>query len=364
MKNKTSIIVLLFCFQSFAQISVNSSDFVAGADTTLISIVTDYQNIDYQSTGANHSWDFSWVSIDSQRIDTFSNVSNAGLIYQFTYNNFLNPNYQASYFQKATNNVIPASGALPVTIENPITFRKVSTAKLENVGIGIELNGIDVPIQADTIDTEYEFPMTYQDNWQSDSYLFFDINPAFNAMFKRHQTRISAVDGYGTITTTFGTFDCIRVKSNLNYIDSIFFDLLGTGGSWIGLPTQSETQYRWIAKQQKVPVFSVDVTNALAGPQITKVEFKDKFGVANIQNTDLISSIKAFPNPVRGNLFITNLSEYDHIEITNMNGQLIYSEAVLNENQKVVDCSQWEKGVYILKLNSSEKNITKKIIVA
>lgn len=345
-----------------AQISVNSSDFISSADTVLVSAVTDFQNIDYQTTGTNQVWDFSWVIIDSQRVDTYGSVSNSGFIYQLTFNNaFLNPNYLASYYIKADANVIPAAGGggLPVTIENPIAFQKISNSKFENVGIGVELNGISVPIQADTIDVVYEFPMTFQDNWQSNSYLYFDVNPAFNAIFKRHQNRSSVVDGYGSITTTFGTFDCIRVKSDLTYIDSIYIDLFGTGGSWIGLPSQPETEYRWIAKDKKIPVFSINV----AGGAITKVEFRDKSGVAGIKNNDLGSDVSVFPNPTKNNIFLSDISSYESINVMNMNGQTVYYESNINNNSLTIDCSQWERGIYILKVATSEKTTTKKIVL-
>jgi hypothetical protein len=358
----TSFATLLLASSSISQISVTSTDFVSDSDTALVSTVVDFQNINYQSAGANQTWDFTNVLVDSQRIDTFSNVGNAGLVYQFVFNNsFLNPDYKASYYQKASTNAVP-TGGIPIAIEDPISFEKISSSKFERVGLGINLNGAPVPIQADTIDVVYQLPMTYQDNWISNSYLFFDLNPAFDIKFKRHQNRTSEVDGYGTVITHYGNFQCIRVKSSLTYIDSLFFDLLGTGnGSWIGLPSQPEIQYRWIAKNQKIPVFSIDVANTFGTETITKVEFRDDLDVTSVQE-NYKTTFSVYPNPANDFLQLSQISEFDYIQISNISGQLVYNSNAASNYHKI-DCSEWQKGVYIVKLSSSEKTSTKKIII-
>ena len=361
MKNITWLISIFFAAHLNAQITVNSTDFVSSADTVLISSVTDFQNINYQNTGSNYNWDFSWVMIDTQRIDTFNSVSSAAFIYQLVFNNFLSPSYQASYYQKADAGLIP-TGGLPIAVENPIAFEKVSNSKFERVGLGVELNGVSVPITADTIDVVYEFPMTFQDSWVSNSYLFFDLNPAFAAMFKRHQNRTSTVDGYGSIVTTFGTFDCIRVKSELTYKDSLFFDFTGTGGMWIPMPSQPETEYRWIAKNQKIPVFSINVTNALSGPVITKVEFRDSYGVASIPTKDFIE-VSIFPNPASNHINFSGIKNCEQVIISNVNGELIFSNVLDKQDNFQINTSSWSKGVYFIHLVNDEKTETKKIII-
>ena len=361
MKHLFLILSLSFALSIQAQISINSTDFISGPDTVLISAVTDYQNINYQNTGSNFSWDFSGIPIDSQRVDTFFSVSTAGFIYQLVYNNFLSPSYQASYYQKADAGSIP-TGGLPLAIENPIAFEKISNSKYEIVGFGVELNGIDLPISADTIDVVYEFPMTYQDSWVSNSYLFFDLNPTFDAMFKRYQNRSSVVDGYGSITTTYGTFDCIRVKSLLNFTDSLFFDFTGTGGTWFPVPSQPEIHYKWIAKNQKVPLMSIIVTNSATGPEITKVEFRDSYGVANVEDINSVS-VQVFPNPANEYITISNIDNFDNILITDVTGKIIISKSLQQNNNMLVNCNNWSKGIYVLRLSNSEKTLTKKIIL-
>lgn len=363
MKSIKFLIVILLSNQVIAQITIDANDFINGSDTVLVSAVSNYQNINYQTSGANSVWDFTNVIIDSQRVDTYGAVSSAGLLYQLTFNNqFLAPDYRASYFLPAGEGLLP-TGILPITIENPVIFEKISNAAFERVGLGLEIGGIGLPIQADPIDIVFKFPMNYQDSWTDTSGLFADLNPAFDATFKRQQIRSLSVDGYGTISTAYGTFDCIRVKTDIIYNDSILFDLFGTGATWFPVPTAAETQYRWIAKNQKIPVMTIDLSNGFGGTQITKVEFRDSKGVASIDGTNPLQSITLFPNPAQDHLNISNLKGDEAITITNLTGQVLFNSNASSQQNTLVNCSDWAKGVYLVKITSEENSVTKKIIL-
>ena len=354
---------IIQCIIIHSQVTISSSDMVSGSDTVMVSVVTDFQNINYSTAGANVTWDFSSVQIESQRIDTFYNPSTLSFVYQLIFNSPFNPNYNSSYYQKESNSIIPSSG-LPFTVSNPISFSKLSSNKLEFVGFGADINGTPIPIQADTIDLVYQLPMTYQDNWVSNAYFFVDVNPIYNAKFKRYQERVSEVDGHGTVITAYGSFSCIRVKASLTYVDSVFVDLLGTGGSWFALPPTSEVEYVWWATGQKIPVFSLIASTTTGTEIISSVEFKDNLiDVTGLENYTT-SSFKLYPNPARQ--FITieleNLTGIESIECYAADGKLIYSQRATQKNI-TLDTEQWNQGIYFLKLKSNDKSFVQKFIV-
>jgi hypothetical protein len=69
------------------------------------------------------------------------------------------------------------------------------------------------------------------------------------------RTRSSIADGWGVLTTPFGIFNTIRVKSVLIQDDSVHLDSLG-----VNIPLYREiTQYKWLANGEGIPVLQVNV---------------------------------------------------------------------------------------------------------
>ncbi|MFD1552238.1 T9SS type A sorting domain-containing protein [Putridiphycobacter roseus] len=360
MRKLLNLFFILIGFSSSAQITINSSDFIQGPDTVFISVIGDLSSLDFNSTGPNHVWDYTNVQVDSQRIDTFFNVQDAGIIYQFIYNNPFSSNYDASYYKKEDASAVPTAG-LPIAVENPISFNKINTSQYTRVGLGVELNGIDVPITADTIDVVYEFPVDYNDQWTGYSYLFFDLNPAMNAMFKRHQTRISTVDGFGTLSTLYGNFEVLRVKSQLIYQDSVFFDLTGTGGSWIGVPSAQEIEYTWLAKDNKIPVLYLKTSIGFTGEEVTKAEFRDNIDFTAVEKLTS-KTLKVYPNPAQTFLTIQTEKGNKTIQLYKVNGQKVL-DFISKESLVTIPVAQFDAGLYHLVVIQNENTFSQKVII-
>ena len=349
---------LILSSQLMAQITINASDMASPDDTVLVGVSTQTNLVDYNTTGANQTWDFSYLTANSERIDTFYNVSSASALYQLSFNNFLTPDYKADYYNKLLNGNLPAIPGGIVTLDKPVFFTKNSSSKSEIVGMGVEVNGIEVPTKADTIDMIYQFPMNFNDSWTSRSYLYMDMNPAFNAIFKRHQLRQSTVDGWGSITTPFGTFDVLRVKSTITYTDSIYFDL-GFGAQWSPVPTPQDIEYTWWSNGNKIPLLKVVERNGAANV----IEFR---GVENYNGVDKVLNdehqVKIYPNPATNNLTV-DLSKYNNAQISIID---ITGKVVLNTNTtkstNVFDVSNLNKGVYFVKIISDNNTITKQFV--
>ena len=81
-------------------------------------------------------------------------------------------------------------------------------------------------------------------------------------------------------------------------------------------------------------------------------------GTSDIEN---ISSkeFSIYPNPTVNYLFINRLNDYKNLAIYDMTGQLInYSEA--NNNQ--IDVSNFQNGIYILKIETEKGILTNKFV--
>lgn len=246
--------LLLSVTSAFSQITITSGDFPDGGDTALVSISTDF-DLDYTAAGGDFVWDFSSLEMTDQRIDTFFKIDDASITYQLVFNNgWFDPDYQANYYQNAFNFAIPATDLIGVSIEKPVTFTKIESDRVELVGVGLEIEGIQVPIKNEIIDVEYELPLNFGVDWVSNSFFEIDLNPAYDGILRRYQERSSQVDGWGEITTPFGTFDVIRTISFIDFTDSLRITF-GGDPTWIEIPTPSQVVYTWWAEDQKIQFF-------------------------------------------------------------------------------------------------------------
>ncbi len=96
------------------------------------------------------------------------------------------------------------------------------------------------------------------------------------------------------------------------------------------------------------------------------IDVKDYSGIISIENK---ASLKFFPNPTKGLIFIEveNLKNDDiNVVITNYSGQVIFSKQFDNNTgliQDIIDLSDRSKGVYFLRFQSGKTILTEKIVL-
>lgn len=351
-------VVLTLTFNVTAQITVIDTDFPSSNDTAMVSS-SDETTLDLVTTGANASWDFSFVNISTQRIDTFHSVASADFLFQAVFNNFFfYPDHLSDYYTPVLAGGLGQASQFGVAIESPTQFTAVLSDKVQNTGIGVYLNGFGIPAASDTIDVQYELPMDYSDSWTSNSFTELDLNPAFNGIYRRHQQRNSVVDGWGEITTPFGTFQALRVKSFVTGSDSVYVDFLST---WLELPTPDQIEYDWIATGQKVPVFSVVTADVGGNEIITTIEFKDKKrDFVSVENISVDAAI--YPNPTNDQLIVVSLDLLSQVDVFDIAGKKIFS-VIPTTNQVMIDLSNCEKGMYVIQLTQNGNVTNSKIMV-
>jgi PKD repeat protein len=230
MKAISSIAVCLWLTASAVSaqsITITKANMPSSGEEYIYSTTTD--KVDVSITGANQAWDFSGLTPISQDTMKFKKPQE------------VNVAFLLSFFGDVA--VQQPNGAL----KNYYGFFKTGAGAYVQQGAGFTLPVVNIPlpIQYTSPDVVYRFPLTYGNKKDSSKY---ELNNNFQGItLAVHGKRVNTVDGYGTITTPYKSFSCIRVKSEITE-----FDTLG------GIPIDnSRTEYKWLSTDEKVPVMQV-----------------------------------------------------------------------------------------------------------
>lgn len=343
---------------SSAQITISNNDLPSVNDIYHISITSNLQGNNPALTGTNFLWDYSQLQANIQRSDTFVAVSSAPFAYQFYFNNvFLYPNHKADYAIKGNDMNFQV-----VSITDVYDFYKNASSQYANVGFGSNINGVPSSTRREPIDEEYLLPLNYNDN--KISFSNFSISLPSGDGYGQQQRRIDTVDGWGTVITPLGTYNCIRVKSIVDINDSIYMSQFGTT---IVAGRPQKIEYKWLAANSGVPVLKIAIDSVS-----TQIEYQDNLMVGINDNVLPIYHLKAFPNPAKESIIIDFQSlkkEEVIISLKDINGKLItqiYSGTVEKGNNHIfLPLSNISNGFYFLEMNFSNSSIlTEKIIIA
>lgn len=92
-------------------------------------------------------------------------------------------------------------------------------------------------------------------------------------------------------------------------------------------------------------------------------EYGDDFVMIDITSlADMMNDVKIYPNPTEGKFYVQadNIKE---ISVYNLVGQEIISYIVDNDNC-TIDLSNFDEGIYFVKINTSNNSLTKRLILA
>ena len=253
MKKILPILLLVLFGKAHAQITIIAADMPVFNDTMRYSTTTSY--IDTVSTGPNKVWDFSAIKIDNQDIQHYYSPL------QTPYALFF---YGASYGIPENNLALGVGGIA----SNVYGFYKNTTNSVVMLGRGATIQSLPLGITYSLKDTTYNLPLSYQNAFSGN--FTGEASLVSLGTLKQVGNRTTVVDGWGSVTTPYGTFSCIRVKSVIREIDSIVFN-----GFSIPFPN-NRVEYKWLAKNQKFPIMEVTVAQgATAGAPV--IRFKDRY---------------------------------------------------------------------------------------
>ncbi|HIP32412.1 MAG TPA: T9SS type A sorting domain-containing protein [Crocinitomicaceae bacterium] len=341
-------VTLLFPLLSFSQITITNADFADGGDLTYVSTAND-PAIDFSTTGINQTWDFSTLVSTGQIIRDYQPTSAASFLAQVSFGNFAPADYNATNF--LPSDALPLdqiSGVLPVTISDVNQFSKHSADSITSVGMSVVINGTEAPFKADTIETRYKFPLNINDTYSSRGYQKLDMNPIYNGIWIQYRQRNSTVDGWGSITTPYGTFDVLRIDHLITERDSLIFEVQGFPIA-IELPIPDSHEYEWITVGEKEPILRI-ITSVTNGTEtVSNIEYKDQNLTASLG--DLENRLEIFPNPSSDVIKIKDLEEPSTYSVYSSNGKMTL-EGKVSPTKNTIDISKLEKGTYTIVLIS------------
>lgn len=340
-----------------SQITLTDNDFGDGGDTARISTADD-PSIDFVTTGANQSWDYSNLTAIDQKLVEFNDLSNMSFLSEAVFGMFAPAKYKATYSLPSTE--IPLdqiSTFLPVTISDVVQYSKLSTDSLTSVGFSLSLNGSEIPFKSDTIETRYKFPADYTDTYSSRGYTKLDMNPIFEAIWIQYRQRYSEVDGWGSIVTPYGTFNALRIKHEIHETDSLQIPIMGNP-FWIGLPIPITYQYEWWTNGEKLPILKIETRDVGGNETVSAIEYRDNYlGLDAALNEFSETEVEVFPNPTTDYLSVSEVSKGTYI-IIDASGQLIKK----GDFSESLSTAELPAGNYVLHLISGNSQFTSKFI--
>jgi hypothetical protein len=306
MKSTIRLLFLLLAANSInAQIVIDQSDMPSAGDTIRQSASIDFGFLNYEETGNDFTWDFTGLMPFSQSVDTFVSVQETPWLYQLVFFTSSNLAQKLIEFDQFPG----------FQVTDAYNYFKNSSSDYRLVGNAVTLNGIPIPNKFQNPDIIYRFPLAIGnlDSSQS-SYEISIPGLGYTGGWKK---RVNLADGWGTLITPFGSFEVIRIKSEIIQYDSIYIDSLG-----FGLPvTREYTEYKWLGQDFGVPLCTV-VDDGII-PTISYIDSVRDLMIAREDEIMDHKTTRIFPNPVRDEMVIELYLNSPHdlqIEIYSLSG--------------------------------------------
>jgi len=250
MKKLATSLLFLISFGTFAQITIDSAHMPQNGDNLRYSIAPLDSAIllNYQKSDTNLTWNFDSLvpirqgitayvdpaetpystsisnRIGEKRADTFSL---GGIDLMDVYDFYSNSSTEFAADHRAAS--VPTGLSFPF----PATFSIAQS-------------------YADK-DEIYQFPLNYGDR-DSSTYEFTFNNLIPAAHYSSSGYRINEVDAWGTLTTPYGTFNCIRVVTDIVGYDTISYDTINFGIS------SHLREYKWLTTEFEIPALTINGT--------------------------------------------------------------------------------------------------------
>ncbi|MFN8153353.1 MAG: T9SS type A sorting domain-containing protein [Bacteroidia bacterium] len=359
MKKIFTLLTLLFVGAfAHAQITITNADMPSSGDTVRFSNASPLSPVDVTLTGANYNWDFSFLQATGQDVDTFLSVSSTPLVYVIVF----------GFTSNLAKRGFDLSGFPQVPVSDIYNFFNKSSNNFRQMGYGASISGVTTPISFNNADVIYDFPVNFGNVDSSDSDYSLVVPGTASAIGSQH--RVNNVDGWGSVTTPYGTFNALRIHSVLTGEDSLYLDSLQQGFS---APRPVTHEYKWLASSQDIPVLEITTTETLGVETVNSIRYKDSIRSVGIENIAAMAAEPVLaPNPSGQNdvRAIINLAQSADLEIRIqsvegkvVNRQKLYLNAGIQNVLIKSAASGLTSGLYTVSFIVGNEQFTTKMVV-
>lgn len=351
MKKAFIILIMVWPFLPVrGQITIENSDMPNENQSFLISQSADV-SIDPDQSGPNFLWDFSDLMVLAQDTVSFISVDDVAFNYQLVFNNPFNPSNVATEVE-----VINAPGIIEgIEVDEAFSFTKTEGDKKELIGLGAGINGVSIPLAFEDNKLVYTFPLNFGQS-ATDTYNYAIEVPGLGYL-SQDAVQSYDVDGWGTLVTSFGTFEVLRIKRIINQHDSIYLNSTGMGLA----VDRVLTQYEWLGKNTGIPLMAIETEFGL----INSIVFQDNLIVTDVQALVSINEFSVYPQPVR-DVFYVGFDRLSGSEITvsifDLSGKQVFRKEFTPALRLTIE-PQLSKGIYLIEVQSGDFQNVKKLVV-
>jgi hypothetical protein len=322
-------------------ITISNSNMPSSGDTLRYSTAQLNSLGNYTQTGTNYSWNFSSLVPTGQGVRSFK--ASLQTPYAFF---FLGLN---EYGEKIADTL----GAGPLIMTKYYDYYKKQTSPAAFIadGVGITFSSVPVPRYYSDKDELYMFPMSYP-KYDSTTFKFTTAsNSLIPIQYSKTGYRITTVDGWGSITTPYGTANCLRLITTQYSQDSVKNNILPLLS--FGFPNYQRS-YQWMTTSTKIPF--LEITGNLTGNNFTPTQarYRDSPRTLTQIREHRMPELAMYPNPVKDYIFLSIPAEKNlSAEIMSITGQLIgnqNAEPFGGTGQKL-NMSAFPQGLYLMKIS-------------
>lgn len=332
-------------------IVLEKSDFATGGDSYYIVNANPTISFDGTETGPDYNWDFSDLEVMTATVTNFEDPTDTDPLYFFLW---LSSDVAQQNPADIANDFI--------TIEDVFNFYKLNNDEFAQTGFAGTISDIPLPISYDNNEILYQFPSAYSDNTSSEAGFSISV-PGFGG-WSESRSRTNENDGWGTITTPAGDFEVLRTKSEIDIVDTFSYDIFEIPFGYTAV------EYRWMAKNEGMPVLQINSQVIFGFETITQVTYKTADVIDGIENNaSSENNFVVYPNPAATSAtiqFTTSGNAKYLISISDLQGKIILEKnisALNGENSIATDLQSFAAGTYLVSLFENNQLIASQKII-
>lgn len=336
----------------YGQIVITRNDMPNVGDTIRTSFTAVLPGVNYEQGGANMAWDFSDFIPAMQNVEEYVSISSVPFVYQLVFN----PTVATIASPVPEFNLIPG-----LELTDIYQFYRETNTFYGFAGFAFTFSGLPLPLKYDNPDIYYRFPVTYNTTDSSQSNLTLSL-PNLGYL-QSYRKRVNNVDAWGNITTPYGSFPTIRVRSQLTTYDSIYIDSVQMGQAL----SRQITEYKWLTNNKGIPLMQIDVE----GPLVTARYIDSVRIILDAAPLALPAvDVRLYPNPASSSANITLHLISDAqiaIEIFDLSGRSCMPpermKLLAGSQTFTIPLQQLLPGFYVVRIHVGDLVVNRKLLV-